>query len=146
MLIKIHSLFYLVYAWTFEWCIFKSHYPRVKVCTVRKHQPTWAQCIYCLTVWSGELQAGSESILQRQLASADKKVSNCRKLSEEWSVNLLWHIKCSTFKFYFIFFPFFLCRWSFRATPFYLDNVFLIFCCVIFPCVGESSELIWDND
>lgn len=75
-----------------------------------------------------------------------QKVSNCRKLSEEWNVNLLWHIKCSTFKFYFIFFSFFLCRWSFRATPFYLDNVFLIFCCVIFPCVGESSELIWDND
>lgn len=52
---------------------FQESLPRVKVCTVRKHQPTWAQCIYCLTVWSGELQAGSESILQRQLASADKR-------------------------------------------------------------------------
>lgn len=66
-----------------------------------------------------------------------QKVSHCRKLSEEWSVNLLWHTKCSTYIFCF------LCRWSFRATPFYLDNAFFIFCCVILPCVGEASEWIW---
>lgn len=47
--------------------------PRVKVCTVGKQQCTSAQYIYCLTVWTGELQAGSEFILQRQLASADKR-------------------------------------------------------------------------
>lgn len=51
---------------------FQEWLPKVKVCTVGK-QCASVQYIYCLTNRTGELQARSESISQRQFASADKR-------------------------------------------------------------------------
>lgn len=91
-----NSLFFPTVHVNFWIASFQESLPNVKVCTVGK-QCNLAHYIYCLVIWTGSFTQGVDPFY-KELPSADKR-SPVQTASEARTVNLLWHIKHSTYTF-----------------------------------------------
>lgn len=91
-----NSLFFPTVHVNFWIASFQESLPNVKVCTVGK-QCNSAHYIYCLVIWTGSFTQGVDPFY-KELPSADKR-SPVQTASEARTVNLLWHMKHSTYTF-----------------------------------------------